>query len=52
LPYVSISKALGFAFSFFFRNAAAIAARVALPALVGWIAFYVSLFLSLTVLER
>ncbi len=48
MPQVSISKALGFAFSFSFRNAVAIAARIALPALVGWIAFYVSLFLYLT----
>lgn len=52
MPHVSISKALGFAFSFSFRNVAAIAARVALPALVGWFAFYMSLFLYLTELER
>jgi hypothetical protein len=47
LPHVSISKALGFALSFSFRNAAAIAARIALPALAGWVVLYVSLFLYL-----
>jgi hypothetical protein len=52
LPHISVSKALGFAFSFSFRNAAAIAVRIALPALVGWIVLYTSLFLYLTELER
>jgi hypothetical protein len=52
LPHISVSKTLGFAFSFSVRNAAAIAGRIALPALVGWIAFYASIFLYLTELER
>ncbi len=52
MPHISVSKTLGFAFSFLFRNAAAIASRVVLPALVGWIVFYVSIFLFLAELER
>jgi len=52
LPHISISQALRFAFSFSYRNAAAIAARIALPAVVGWIAFYLSLFLYMKELVR
>ncbi len=52
MPPVSISKALGFALTFSFRNAAAIVARVALPALIGWIISYASFSLYLTEIER
>ena len=52
MPHISISQALRFAFSFSYRNAAAIAARIALPAVVGWIAFYLSLFLYMKELVR
>ena len=52
LPQVSVSKALEFAFSFSFRNGAAIIARIALPALARWMIFYFSLYLYLTELIR
>ena len=49
---VSIRNAIRFSFSFLFRNFAAIAVRIALPSLFGWLAFYVSLVLYLTELIR
>ena len=52
MAHVSVKDAVGFSFSFLFRNAARIAARIALPALSGWIIFYVAFFLYLTQLER
>lgn len=52
MPHISIRQALRFAFSFSYRNAAEIGARIALPAILGWIAFYLSLFLYMKELER
>ena len=52
MPKISISQTLRFAFSFSFRNAAAIAARIALPAILGWIAFYLSMFMYMKELEK
>jgi len=52
LAHVSVKDAVGFSFSFLFRNVAQIAARIALPAMAGWIIFYVTFFLYLMELER
>jgi len=52
LPKISIRQALRFAFAFSYRNAAEIGARIALPAVLGWIALYLSLFLYMKELER
>ena len=52
MPHISIRQALQFAFSYSYSNAAEIGARIALPAVLGWIAFYLSLFLYMKELER
>ncbi|HEY0281252.1 MAG TPA: hypothetical protein VGC27_01365 [Rhizomicrobium sp.] len=52
MAHVSVKDTLEFSFSFLFRNAARIAARIALPALGGWFTFYIAFFLYLTELER
>ncbi len=52
MAHVSVKDSLVFSFSFLFRNAPRIAARIALPALGGWITFYVAFYLYLTELER
>jgi len=52
LAHISVRDTLVFSFSFLFRNAPRIAARIVLPALGGWIVFYIALFLYLTELER
>jgi hypothetical protein len=52
LAHISVRDTLVFSFSFLFRNASRIAARIVLPALGGWITFYVAFFLYLTELER
>ena len=52
MAHVSVKDAVGFSFSFLFRNVAQIAARIALPAMAGWIIFYVTFFLYLMELER
>jgi len=52
LAHVSVRDTVVFSFSFLFRNAQRIASRIALPALAGWITFYVAFFLYLTELEQ
>jgi len=52
LSHISIGRALRFSLSFLVRNYAAIAVRIALPALAGWIALYISLSMYLAELGR
>ena len=52
MAQVSVKDTLVFSFSFLIRNAARIATRIALPALGGWITFYIAFFLYLTELVR
>ena len=52
MPRISIRSALSFSLSFFFRNYLEIAARIVLPALIGWVVLYTSLSLYLYELLR
>ena len=49
---ISIRSALGFSLSFLVRNFSEIAARIVLPALIGWVVLYISLSLYLSELIR